>query len=65
MTDIEESMLSILRDFGGESSSFLMTNPDGPWGKLGDADTLKATMKSLQDQGAVAYDADNDVVKVA
>ncbi|RKZ51662.1 MAG: hypothetical protein DRR16_01465 [Candidatus Parabeggiatoa sp. nov. 3] len=65
MTDIEESMLSILRDFGGESSAFLMTNADGPWGKLGDSDTLKATMKSLQDQGAVTYDADNDVVKVA
>jgi hypothetical protein len=65
MTDIEESMLSILRDFGGESSSFLMTNPEGPWGKLGDENTLKATMKSLQDQGAISYDEGNDVVKVA
>ncbi len=65
MSELEESMLSLLRDFGGESSAYLMTNPEGPWGKLGDTDTLMAAIKSLHDQGTVVYDAGSDVVAVA
>jgi len=65
MSELEEAMLSRLRDFGGESSAYLMTNPEGPWGELGDTDTLMAAIKSLHDQGAVVYDAGSDVVAIA
>ncbi len=65
MTDLEASVLSILKDFGGESSAFLITNPDSPWGKLGDADTLMAAIKSLKDQGAINYNEADDIVSVA
>jgi histidinol-phosphate/aromatic aminotransferase/cobyric acid decarboxylase-like protein len=54
-----------LKDFGGESSMFLITNPSSPWGGLGDAGALDAAVKSLASQGVVVYDAENDVVKVA
>lgn len=64
MTDLEEAVLAKLRDFGGESSAFLMTNPDGPWGELGDSDTLLGAIKSLHAQGVLVYDADKDVVTV-
>jgi len=64
MNDTEEAILSVLRDFGGESSAFLMTNPDGPCGHLGDSDTLLNTIKSLHDQGALVYDTGNDVITI-
>jgi hypothetical protein len=65
MTDLEKTVLSRLRDFGGESSAFLMTNPDGPWGELGNSDTLLETIKSLHAQGTVVHDADKGVVTIA
>jgi len=64
MSDIDTQVLDILKEFGGESSMFLITNPDSPWGKLGDADSLKAAVESLVAQGTVEYDAGSDVVKV-
>jgi hypothetical protein len=62
MSDIEEAVLSILRDFGGESSVFLITNADGPYAHLGDADTLLEVIKALHSQGIVAYDGDTVTV---
>ncbi len=64
MSDIETQVLDILKEFGGESSMFLITNPDSPWGKLGDEGALKAAVESLVSQGAVEHDAGSDVVKV-
>ncbi len=64
MSDIDTQVLDILKEFGGESSMFLITNPDSPWGKLGDSATLKAAVESLVAQGAVEYDAGSDVVKI-
>lgn len=65
MNELESKILAILKDFGGESSMFLITNPSSPWGGLGDAGALGAAVKSLASQGVVVYDAENDVVKVA
>ncbi len=65
MSDIANGVLQILQDFGGESSMFLITNPDSPWAKLGGADALKAAVHDLVAQGKVQYDAGNDVVKAA
>ncbi|MEY3219458.1 MAG: hypothetical protein RIT27_815 [Pseudomonadota bacterium] len=65
MSDLESKVLAILKDFGGESSMFLITNPSSPWGGLGDAAALTAAVNSLVAQGAVAHDAANDVVKVS
>ncbi len=64
MSDVEAQVLDILKQFGGESSMFLITNPDSPWGKLGNAAALKAAVEALIAQGAVEHDAGNDVVKV-
>ena len=65
MTDVESKVLQILKDFGGESSMFLITNPQSPWAVVGNAAALKAAVESLVAQGAVTYDAGNDVVKAA
>lgn len=65
MSDLESKVLAILKDFGGESSMFLITNPSSPWGSLGDAGALTAAVNSLAAQGAVVVDAANDVVKVS
>lgn len=62
MNDLEKSVLSILKEFGGEASMFLITNPDTPWGKLGDAGALEGAVKSLAGQGMVTHDAGADVV---
>ncbi len=64
MNELESKVVSILKDFGGESSMFLITNPSSPWGGLGSTDTLAAAVKSLASQGVVVYDAENDVVKI-
>jgi hypothetical protein len=64
MSDLESKVLGILKDFGGESSMFLITNPSSPWGTLGDATALTAAVHSLASQGAVIHDAANDVVKI-
>jgi histidinol-phosphate/aromatic aminotransferase/cobyric acid decarboxylase-like protein len=65
MSDLESKVLGILKDFGGESSMFLITNPSSPWGSLGDAAALTAAVNSLAAQGAVSIDAANDVVKAS
>lgn len=65
MTELEESLLSMLRDLGGESSAFLITKADGPWGEMGDPDARMAAVKSLDAQGTVVYDADKDIVTAA
>lgn len=64
MNELESKVVSILKDFGGESSMFLITNPSSPWGGLGSADALSAAVKSLASQGVVVCDAENDVVKI-
>ncbi len=64
MSDLESKVLGILKDFGGESSMFLITNPSSPWGALGDSAALTAAVNSLAAQGAVVLDAANDVVKI-
>ena len=65
MTDLESKVLQILKDFGGESSMFLITNPQSPWAALGDEAALKAAVDALIAAGAVTYDAGSDVVKAA
>jgi histidinol-phosphate/aromatic aminotransferase/cobyric acid decarboxylase-like protein len=65
MSELEQAIVSILKDFGGEASLFLITNPDSPWGKLADASTLTEAVKSLDAQGVVKYDAGNDTVVAA
>jgi len=64
MSELETQVLGILKDFGGEASMFLITNPDTPWGKLADAAALKGAVGALASQGVVQYDAGADVVKV-
>lgn len=63
MSDIADDVLKILNDFGGESSMFLITNPESPWGKLGDEGALKAAVDSLVAAGKVS--TDGDVVKAS
>jgi hypothetical protein len=46
MSDLESKVLGILKDFGGESSMFLITNPSSPWGSLGDAGALTAAVNA-------------------
>jgi len=65
MSDITEDVLKILNDFGGESSMFLITNPDSPWAKLGDSAALKSAVEALASAGKVAYNAGSDVVKAS
>jgi len=65
MNELEESIVSILKEFGGESSIFLITNPESPWGKLADADTLTAAVKSLHAQGVVVFNEADESVTVA
>ena len=65
MNDLENNILSILRDFGGESSLFLITNPESPWGKLSDAGSLTEAVKSLNAKGLVVHNPADDTVTVA
>jgi len=65
MNDLENNVLSILRDFGGESSLFLITNPDSPWGKLSDPNSLTEAVKSLNSKGLVVHNPADDTVTVA
>jgi hypothetical protein len=65
MTELEESLLAKLQELGGESSTFLITKADGPWGEMGDPDARMAAVNSLHDQGAVVYDTDKDIVTAA
>ncbi len=62
MSDVEQAVLSKLKELGGESSAFLITNAEGPWGDIGDPDARMAAIKSLDAQGAVKFDAGNEVV---
>lgn len=65
MNDLENNVLSILRDFGGESSVFLITNPDSPWGKLSDSNSLLEAVKSLNAKGLVVHNPADDSVTIA
>jgi|GEM_PF-1135991 len=64
MTDQEKELLSLLKQFGGESSVFLITNPESPWGHIADPDARTEMIQSLAGQGFLTHDTSDDIVTI-